>query len=197
MIYNDAQAERIIKNRLSQKRYEHSVGVACTAEKMAAAAGSDPGKAYVTGILHDYAKNLSDTQLLEVARQAGLITDSIEEECPDLLHAPVGAYLLQTGLGIKDAEILAAVRAHTLGSVRMSTLDKIIYLADMIEPTRQPYPGLERLRQLAQQDLDEAMLFGLESTVRHCLDRGRLLHPATVEARNEFLRRMKGKRRRE
>ena len=194
MIYNDAQAERIIKNRLSPRRYEHSVGVARTAEKMAAAAGLDPGKAYVTGILHDYAKNLSDAQLLEIARQAGLITDRIEEESPDLLHASVGAYLLETGLGIGDAEILAAVRGHTLGSVCMSTLDKIIYLADMIEPTRSTYPGLERLRQLAQQDLDEAMLFGLESTIGHCLGRGILLHPATVEARNEFLRRKKGKR---
>ncbi|HRY12128.1 MAG TPA: bis(5'-nucleosyl)-tetraphosphatase (symmetrical) YqeK [Syntrophomonadaceae bacterium] len=192
MIYNDAQAERIVKNRLSQKRYEHSVEVARTAERMAMAAGLDPGKAYVTGILHDYAKNLSDGQLLEVARQAGLITDSIEEESPCLLHASVGAYLLETGLGIRDVEILSAVRAHTLGSMRMNTLDKIIYLADMIEPTRQSYPGLERLRQLVEQDLDTAMLFGLESTIRHCLDRGRLLHPTTVEARNQFLRRMKG-----
>ncbi|MEQ8199942.1 MAG: bis(5'-nucleosyl)-tetraphosphatase (symmetrical) YqeK [Syntrophomonadaceae bacterium] len=192
MIYNDAQAERIIKNRLSQGRYEHSIGVARTAEKMAAAAGLDPGQAYVTGIFHDYAKNLSPGQLLEVAWRAGLITNRIEEESPDLLHAPVGAYLLQTGLGIKDGEILAAIRAHTLGAVGMSTLDKIIYLADMIEPTRQPYPGLERLRQLAEQDLDEAMLLGLESTISYCLERGKLLHPATVEARNEFLRRLKG-----
>lgn len=192
MIYNDAQAERIIKIRLSQKSYDHSIGVARTAEKMAAAWGLEPAKAYVTGVFHDYAKNLSPGQLLEVARQAGLITDRVEEESPDLLHAPVGAYLLHTSLGISDAEVLSAVRAHTLGAVHMSTLDKIIYLADMIEPTREPYPGLERLRRLAGQDLDEAMLAGLESTIAYCLERRRLLHPVTVEARNEFLRRIQG-----
>lgn len=188
MNYSAAQAQRIIKNRLPQKRYEHSMGVARVAEKMAARFGVDPRQAYITGVLHDYAKNLSAATLLEIAGSAGLITNRIEEEVPDLLHAPVGAYLLETGLQINDPEMLEAVRSHTLGSLNMSRLDKIIYLADMIEPGRSAYPNLERLRQLAEYDLDGAMLLGAESTIRYCLERGRLLHPRTVEVRNEFLR---------
>lgn len=192
MEYNAAQAERLIKNRLSQKRYQHSLGVARCAEQLAIRFGIDGHKAYITGIFHDYAKNLSPRQLLELAGQAGLITHPVEKESPELLHAPVGAYLLKTGLGLDDAEILAAVKAHTLGSANMSSLDKIIYLADMIEPTRSPYPELDKLRQLADQSLDKAMLLGLESTIRYCLARGKLLHPVTVEARNEFLRLSRG-----
>ncbi len=190
MNYSTAQAQRIIKNRLSQNRYEHSMGVARVAEKMAARFGVDPRKAFITGVFHDYAKNLGSAKLLEIAGTAGLITDRTEEETPDLLHAPVGAYLLETGLEVDDAEMLEAVRAHTIGSTHMSTLDKIIYLADMIEPGRSEYPHLERLRQLSEYDLDGAMLLGVESTIIYCLERGRLLHPRTVEVRNEFLRKI-------
>lgn len=188
MVYSAAQAQRIIKNRLSQPRYEHSMGVARVAEKMAARFGVDARKAFITGVFHDYAKNLGPLKLLEIAAAAGLITDRVEEETPDLLHAPVGAYLLETGLGVEDAEMLEAVRAHTVGSTNMSILDKIIYLADMIEPGRSDYPHLERLRQLSEYDLDGAMLLGVESTIIYCLKRGRLLHPRTVEVRNEYLR---------
>ncbi|MDD4775183.1 MAG: bis(5'-nucleosyl)-tetraphosphatase (symmetrical) YqeK [Syntrophomonas sp.] len=193
MIANYDQAEALIRKRLSPGRCQHSVGVAQTAARLAGLFGLDTHKAYITGILHDYAKNLSPEQLLEVGTAAGLITHPVEIECPELLHAPVGAYLLETELGMDDAELLSATRVHTLGSTYMSKLDKIIYLADMIEPTRSPYPELERLRQLAGQALDQAMLFGLEATIHNCLERGRMLHPVTVEARNQFLRQLQGK----
>lgn len=193
MIDNYDQAEALIRERLSPGRCQHSVGVAQTAARLAVVFGLDTHMAYITGILHDYAKNLSPKQLLKMATAAGLITHPVEIECPELLHAPVGAYLLETELGMDDTELLSAIRVHTVGATYMSELDKIIYLADMIEPTRPPYPELERLRQLAGQDLDQAMLLGLEATIHHCLERGRLLHPVTVDARNQFLRQTQGK----
>lgn len=187
------QAENMIKARLSQQRSRHCLGVAQTAEELAMINGVNEDKAYLTGILHDYAKNLSDFELLEIAGADEQIADMAEKDITELLHAPVGAYLLNRELAIEDKEILEAVRSHTLGSLTMSPLAKIIFLADMIEPNRDKYLELERLRRLARLDLDEAMLLGLESTIRYCLDRGAVLHPRTVEVRNHFLQKIKHK----
>ncbi|NLG32251.1 MAG: HD domain-containing protein, partial [Syntrophomonadaceae bacterium] len=109
---------------------------------------------------------------------------------PDLLHAPVGALLLEKELGITDGEILTAVSNHTLGAPSMGELDKIIFLADMIEPGRD-FPGIERLSCLALRNLDEGMLFALEVTIKYCLQEKRILHPRTIETRNYFLLKMR------
>ena len=192
-MFNEAQAEQIIKTRLSNRRFQHSMGVARAAQDLALNHGVDGKEAYLTGVLHDYAKDLTGAQLLAIANEANLIMHPLEKEAPDLLHAPVGAYLLETEMGIKDSEILEAVRVHTLGSINMSRLDKIIFLADMIEPSRDMYPDLERLRKLSRLDLDVAMLLGLESTIRYCIQRRMLLHPRTVEVRNVFLKDILGR----
>ena len=183
----EGEAIQIISARLSRHRLQHSLNVAQTARELARYHGADDSKAYLIGLLHDYAKNLLPQEILAVARSAALIEHDIENRVPDLLHARVGAYLLARDLHIEDEEILQAVRAHTLGSTNMGIMDKIIFLADMIEPSRTMYPDLERLRQLSPLDLDRAMLLGLESTIRYCLQRSRLLHPHAVEARNMFL----------
>jgi len=191
---NKTEAEQIIKARLSPHRFQHCLGVAQAAMDLAELYGLDSDKAYLTGILHDYAKNLTIPQLLLAAGQDQQIADEVEKQIPELLHAPVGACLLAEELRIKDEDILEAVRVHTLGSMTMSSLAKIIFIADMIEPNRDMYPDLERLRQLAHLNLDEAMLLGLESTIRYCLEDERLLHPRTVEVRNMFLQKIKDKR---
>ncbi len=183
---NQQEIIDILKRRLSPQRLQHSLGVANVARDMAQQYGSDPDKAYTIGLLHDYAKGMSGDALLVLANEHFLIEDQVESQVPDLLHAPVGAYLLMTELGIDDPEILQAVRVHTLGSPEMSLLDKIIFLADMIEPGRD-FPGMERLQCLAKQDPDQAMLFALDSTIRYCLEQGRILHPRTVMVRNKFL----------
>lgn len=183
---SEQQVLAIIEEKLSPSRFEHSLNVARVAEKMAEIYNIDSKTAYLTGLLHDYAKGISGKELLNIAEKEKLIGDKIERFVPDLLHAPVGAHLIEKELSVKDEEILQAIRSHTLGTLKMSTLDKIIFLADMIEPGRD-FPGLERLRCLAENDLDQAMLFGLESTIRYCLDRKRILHPLTVEVRNHFL----------
>ena len=181
------QAEKEIKNKLSPRRYEHSLGVARVAREMAERFGTDPFQAYMAGILHDYAKGISGAELLAIAVRNGLLTDEVEKLVPDLLHAPVGAFLLRERLGIEDEELLSAVAKHTLGDLEMTVLDKIIFLADMLEPGRD-YPGLERLKCLAERNLDRAMVYGLDLTLRYCLEQGRLIHPRTVKVRNRFLR---------
>lgn len=177
----------IMENRLSKRRFKHSMEVARVAKEMAIHFGVDEDKAYVTGLLHDYAKGISGEDLVKIAHANNLIEEQMDLEIPDLLHAPVGAWLLRNELGIDDEEMLKAVVAHTTGALEMSELDKIIYLADMIEPGRD-YPGLERLKCTALRDLDRGMLMGLESTIRYCLEQGRLLHPRTIEVRNYYVR---------
>lgn len=158
-----------------------------TAQEMARQHGGNPDQAYLAGILHDYARDLSGSELLALARCHNLIEDEIEVLVPELLHARVGAWSLRWELGLDDEDLLTAVECHTLGAEEMNKLAKIIFLADMIEPGRRPYPALENLRRLCSADLDKAMLVGLESTISYCLERGRLLHPLTVRSRNAFL----------
>lgn len=180
----------ILEQRLSRKRFEHSVQVARVAAEMAQAYGLDEEKAYMTGLLHDYAKGLSGAELLKIAEENSLIEDDLERRVPDLLHAVVGACLLESEGKVEDPEMLQAIRLHTMGSEQMTEFDQVIFLADMIEPGRD-YPGLERLQCLAMRDLDQAMLFALDSTIRYSLEQGRLLHPRTVMVRNHYLDRIK------
>ena len=190
-MYNEQQLQEIIRRRLSPSRFKHSLEVARVARELAEIFGVEVDKAYITGLLHDYAKGLSGAELLTAAEKGKLTQHDMDYQIPDLLHAPVGAWLLQQELGIDDQEILRAVAVHTTGDLNMSQLEEIIYLADMIEPGRD-YPGQDRLKCLAYRDLNQAMLFGLETTLRYCLDQGRLIHPRTVEVRNAYLKRGDG-----
>lgn len=182
----EKEAIEIISKRLSKNRFQHSLEVAKMARQMAEQYGEEGSRAYLTGLLHDYAKGIAGNELIKIAEENNLIMDEADRQVPDLLHAPVGALLLERDLGITDAEILQAVRCHTVGCMNMTTLDKIIYLADMIEPGRD-FPGLERLRCLAGRNLDRAMLYGMETTIKYCIDCGRILHPQTIAVRNWFL----------
>lgn len=180
------EAKIIIEEKLSKNRFIHSCNVADVAVKLAKQYGVDEETAYLAGLLHDYAKGLSGDMLLKIAEENGLIEDEIEYLIPDILHATVGAFLLKKDGLIDNKEILQAVQNHTLGALEMTDLDKIIFLADMIEPGRD-YPTMDRLHCLAFKNLDEAMLFGLESTIKYCIEKNRLLHPKTIAVRNKFL----------
>lgn len=185
-IIKATDAIEAIRKRLKPKRFQHCLNVAQVAQDMAGYFEVNPDKAYLTGLLHDYAKNLSPSDLLELSAKHN-IGDETEIEVPELLHGPVGAFLIQSELGIDDPEILQAIRVHTLGSINMSSLDKIIFLADMIEPQRDMYPDLDILRVLCYQDLDQSMLVGLASCIRYCLERRLILHPRSAEVWNKFL----------
>ena len=143
-----------LRKRLKPSRFAHTMGVAYTAAELASLNGIYPGKAYIAGLLHDCAKNLSDEKLKKLAEVSG--ADEEEMAVKPVLHAPVGAYVAKERYGVVDNEVLCAIRRHTVGAEDMSLLDAIVYVADMIEPGRKYFDGLERARALARRDIFRA-----------------------------------------
>lgn len=181
---------RWLENRLTPSRLAHTRGVFSTALELAGRYGTDEEKAGLAAILHDAAKNLGAVQLLSLAEQEGIIVDIVEQQAPDLLHGPVAAVLARRELTIADEDVLRAVAIHTTGAPGMSILDKVIYLADYIEPGRN-FPGVLELRRTAARNLDQAVLQAMDGTLRHVIDRGLPIHPLTVAARNWLLEQMR------
>ena len=142
--------------------------------------GEDPESAAVAGILHDMTKNLSYDEQLILCEKYGIILDTAEKNSPKLLHAITGAAAARDLFGVSD-NIYQAIRWHTTGKPDMTTLEKIIYLADYIEPTRD-FEGLEELRALAYEDLDRALALGLKMSLEDLRRRNVEAHRATVEA---------------
>lgn len=185
MTYDEMQAE--LKKRLKPSRFRHSLGVAQTAAEMAERFGQDAGQARLAGLLHDCAREFPNDSLLAEAKVRGLPIGPVEEAMPLLLHAPLGACRLKEIYGVGDMAIAQAIARHTVGGPQMTALDKIIWFADMIEPGRD-YPQVTRLRQLARKaELDEMLLAGLSESIIFVVQKGHLVHPDTVLARNEIL----------
>ena len=181
-----------LTKELSPKRLAHSQGVSETAASLAARYGADISKARLAGLLHDCARGMPSNILLQVAGASGIVVNDVEQREPMLLHAPVGAVIARRDYGVDDPEVLAAIRWHTTGGPAMALLDEIIFLADYIEPTRS-FPGVDRLRALAGENLHAALLAAYDQTIRHLLAEQWLIHPATVEGRNALLTKMKRK----
>ncbi|MDR1701761.1 MAG: bis(5'-nucleosyl)-tetraphosphatase (symmetrical) YqeK [Sporomusaceae bacterium] len=184
-----AAIEKKLAGTLSPKRFLHSQGVSQTAAQLAVKFGADRDKAALAGILHDCARAFSNTELLRLAEEIALPLKKIDKLCPVLLHAPVGAYVAQEAFQISDEEILQAISFHTLGGKGMGVLDKIIYLADFIEPGR-ACPNAASLRDFAFSEgasLDEAMLRAYDSSIYYTLGKRELVHTATIKGRNELL----------
>ena len=149
--------------------------------------GVDERNASQAGLLHDCAKNCSLERMLELMRRGGEEPDDIMKHSRALLHAPAGAVLAHLEYGECDMDVLHAIRWHTTGCAQMNALDKIIYLADMIEPNRKPYPGLEALRQKCTEDLDAAMRLALEQSQSYVREKNSQLHPDTQSALEALL----------
>lgn len=181
------QYQRLMQEMLDIKLYRHSLGVARAAASLAEHYGHDMvQKAYISGIVHDYGKRYSSHELINKANQLKLPLDRITRQEYRLLHAPVGAALLKAELKINDPEIIRAVFYHTTGRSRMSRLEKVVYLADYIEEGRN-FPGVENIRQIARNDLEQVLLAAVESAIRSVLERGLMLHPRSVAFRNSLL----------
>lgn len=182
-----------LAQRLQKKRYEHSLGVADTAAMLAGRFGADVEKARIAGLLHDCAREYRTADLPAEAARRSIAYGEVERAMPLLLHAYVGARRAEELYGVTDSEILQAIWRHTVGGEHMTKLDKIIYFADMIEPQRD-YPEVEALRALSRTaSLDAMVLEGLSQSIAFVLQSGRLIHPATVAARNEILLRARAK----
>ena len=167
---------------LTDHRYSHSLGVVETAVKMAEIFGANVEKTEIAALLHDCAKQIPHTTQLEMCKEYGIPLDEVKEKELGLLHAELGAYMAERDFGITDTEILDAIRYHTLGRERMTTMEKILYLADIVEPNRKEFEGLAELRQLCFKDLDRALLYGFGLTISHTNRRGHILHNQTIDA---------------
>ncbi|SFQ21678.1 bis(5'-nucleosyl)-tetraphosphatase (symmetrical) YqeK [Caldicoprobacter faecalis] len=179
-----------LRTLMDEERYVHSLGVRDCAVMLAQRYGADVEKARVAGLLHDCAKGLPREEMINRAVEAGIELGPKEFQTEALLHGPVGAVVARQTFGIDDTEILSAIECHTTGKSDMALLDKIIYLADYIEPNRD-FPEVEELRRAAMEDLDKAVLMALRRTIKYVLDTDRFLHPRTVEAWNDMLKRFK------
>jgi len=155
---------------LDERRIAHVAGCESEAIELARRWGEDPETAAEAGILHDITKRLSHEEQLNLCEKYAIICDSAERVTPKLLHAKTGAAVARERFGIRD-EVYEAIRWHTTGKPDMAPLEKIIYLADYIEPTRD-FPGVDRLRELAYEDLDRALLLGLRMTIEEVRSHG-------------------------
>ena len=182
--------KKIIRKRLGDHRYQHSVNVSKCAVDLAKRYGADPDKAKIAGILHDATKETPYPEQLQMMERYGILLSDIEKQAPKLWHAVSGACFMEHELGIEDEDILNAVRYHTTARKEMTTLEKVIYIADFISAERD-YPGVDELRKAAQESLDKVMLEGLSFSMCDLSKRKMLIHPNTFEAYNEILLAMK------
>ena len=178
--------DELLKTKLDNYRYIHSLGVAKSARHLAELYGGDAEKAYFAGLLHDVMKNASPDEQLQIIKKADIILSPCERLNRKLWHAIAGAAFLKLELGIDDPEIIGAVRWHTTGKAGMNKLEKIVYLADFISEDRK-YPDVDKVRTLAESSLEGAMLY----TERYCITKliadGMIIDPSSVDCYNELI----------
>lgn len=176
-----SEAKKLVKARLSEKRWTHTKNVKKMAVKLARRWGTDPEKAAMAAILHDSAKELPKQELLQIFADNAIIAENAPARPLPVWHGIAAAILAETQWGITDPEILSAIRCHTTGKPGMSKLDKIIYLADMTSAERD-WPGVKALRALEMEDLDRALCEALKQSIDFVEERGGALDPESVAA---------------
>lgn len=176
---------KILKSNLSEERYSHSVGTSKMAKELALIYGENEEEAEIAGLVHDIQKELTKEEIKEALKKYNIEPDIIEKNNPGLLHAKLGAMFARNELGLNE-KIQNAIKYHTTGKINMNTFDKIIYIADKIEENRN-YEGVEEFRNLAKKNIDQAMLKFLDYTIKKSISKERLLHPDTIDLRNELI----------
>lgn len=174
-----AELRAKVKKAQDKKRFEHTLGVTYTAACLAMCYDIDTERAEIAGLLHDCAKCLSNEKKINLCKKQSIEINMTEAKNPFLLHAKAGAYLAEHKYGIRDEDILNAVRYHTTGRPGMSTLEKIVFIADYIEPGRNHSGRLPELRRLAFQNLDRALVEILRDTLRYLKGTGNDIDPMT------------------
>lgn len=178
-VKRDKMVEKL-KKALDSQRFAHTLGVEKTAVQMARRFGENEERAALAGLLHDCAKCMTLAQMQKAVKDQNV--DSVMRESKALMHALAGMCVARDVYGVEDEQVLSAIRWHTTGHGQMTGLEKIIYLADMIEPGRKPYQGLDELRAACMRDLDEAMHMALSMSLEYVREQGKTLHPDTMAA---------------
>lgn len=181
-----SEYEALIKERLSDYRFLHSMNVARAAVQLAEKYGADRKKAYTAGILHDIMKEEAPEIQIKYIEASGHKMTGVEIGNRSVLHQMSGEAYCRAQLHIEDEDILGAIRYHTTGKAGMTLLEKVIYTADFISAERS-YPDVGVMRELAQKSLEEAMLYSLKYTINDLVKRERLIHPDTLNCYNDLL----------
>ncbi|ROR29261.1 putative HD superfamily hydrolase involved in NAD metabolism [Mobilisporobacter senegalensis] len=165
MEYSIIELQEKLKYILPPKRFIHSLGVQYTCANLAMRYGCDIQKAQIAGLLHDCAKYMPDEEMLTLCRKNFIPVTETEEKSAFLLHAKLGAFFAENVYNISDKDIIDAITYHTTGKPDMTLLEKIVYVADYIEPSRKRIHGLKKIRKISYDSLDEATYLILESTL--------------------------------
>ena len=182
-----------LEEKLTPKRYYHSLATGEMAKQLAQIYGVDEQKAFLAGLVHDCAKGMSHRELIQYTQEHNVPINDIQLSQAGLLHSVVGVSIAMLEFGISDNEILQAIKAHITGTKNMSTLDKILYLSDSAEPNRN-YDGVDKIRKLAfNGKLDSALLEAMEMKLIYVMKKRLMLHPMSIEAWNELITKIKHK----
>ena len=180
--------EEQLKSILTTDRYTHTLGVAYTSASMAMAYQGDMEQAYVAGLLHDCAKCIPDEEKIRTCDKNNIYLSDLERKNPYLIHSKLGSYLAQTEYGISDYQILSAIQYHTTGKPDMTLLEKIIFTADYIEPSRRKAPNLFEIRTKAFENIEKAMVIILRDTLKYLQDTSLEIDELTMQTYQYYLK---------
>ena len=180
--YDLWKLDKKLQKEVDEDRYHHTLGVMFTAASMAMVWGEDLEKARVAGLLHDCAKCIPNKKKITMCEKNKIEITEFERNNPFLIHAKLGAFLAKDKYKVEDPEILSAITWHTTGKEDMTLLEKIIYIADYIEPARNKAPHLTRLRKLAFTDVDECMYEILKDSMAYLSENPKTMDPMTEQA---------------
>lgn len=182
-----SEIQHQLHKELGEKRYEHTLGVMYTAASLAMRYGASMHQACLAGLLHDCAKAIPGKEKLKLCKKHGIAVTDIERENPSLLHAKLGAYLARERYGVTDNDVLHAIYVHTTGAPNMNMLDKILFIADYIEPNRDQQPNLESVRKVAFLDLDQALEAILHDTLQYLGQSDKIIDPMTQKTYDYYV----------
>lgn len=186
------EIRKAVKEKISESRFKHVLGVVETAKMLANLYNEDIEKAKIASVLHDIAREYTIDEMERLCAYYGYkLEDNIIKD-PALLHSKIGAILAKDVYGICDCDILNAISYHTTGRRNMTMLEKIVFIADYIEPSRN-FEGLENIRKLAFRDVDRAVFEALENSIKHLIDKKSFIHMDTLDARNDLLIKIKNR----
>lgn len=183
---------KILKERISEKRFKHIIGVVETATMLANLYNEDIEKVKIASLLHDNARECTQDEMERLYTYYGYNFENNFQKEPALLHSKVGAILARTTYGIDDIEILNAIKYHTTGRKDMTMLEKIVFISDYIEPSRD-FDGVEATRKKAFRDIDLAVFEALDNTMKFLLEKKCFIDMDTLDARNDILLKLKNK----
>lgn len=177
--------EKIISKRMKEARLRHSKNVAKEAVRLAKKYGADVQRAEIAGILHDATKETPEAEQMELIERAGIVLTDLEMSSHKLWHAISGAAFAKVEMGIDDPDIINSIRYHTTGRADMSLLERVIFIADFTSAERD-YDGVDRMRKVADKDLDDACLEGMSFTIADLAQQKLTIAPDTFSGYNWF-----------